>query len=808
MRGNCTQFPLSAVAPTASRLLPLCRESIIEQYAEEQPVSYCLRSTLPLLLCGAVLGAGAQELRVSTRSDWQRWSMPEGALAATRQGLEAVQVRRDVDVVADAPGFGGGIRGAGTDLAGAPMLMDGDLATAWEPGAADPPKEWWVEVDLGRVVSAAAIQLSFDPQGPPLAFFKVLTSDGEPFFTNANSIIPGTVRYNGRNTFSFNQEHELRLDFGLKPLRYIRVQADEAIPGVRLAEVQVRSVGDNLSLGIHQRGGSVGIISEVGSKTRELIESAGISNTLIDGDITSYWGVAHRGGYGLQAEAQVAQFEFDLGALFWVDRVRILGDPSGLPPGGVDQLRGRNYAFNFLWYNLLGSDGSRAPDGSLRWVPLGELLSDPRNLQGVRHFDEQFPLQRLRYVRLFFPMTDDRQWSFNGRIGTTAEFQIFGEGYPAEALATSPIYDLGGPAVVSAIDWEAQVPPGARVELRTRTGNLLDERYVFFDKNGEEVTQKKWEKLIPSFRGPIDTLRIAGTDWSPWSRPYERPGQEFASPGPRRYVQVEARLLSEDPLQAAALKSLTLRYGPPLAQQTWAEVAPAQALPGQPTDFTYYLRATLSSESRGFDQILLHSSAGVEVLGLRLDGAAVALTPVAQEGGVRLDLPQVLRRSALIEVDFRSTLFLSQTRFDAYLLNSGLGEAVRQQADAGNANPEVASEAVAVALPASSRLIDQLRLSPPLFTPNGDGIGDRLSLEFNLLMFYQPRPLRVDIFDLGGRKRRCLSQAEALAGQVGVEWDGLDEAGRLVPPGLYVLRVEAEGDAQTERASRLVGVAY
>lgn len=75
-------------------------------------------------------------------------------------------------------------------------------------------------------------------------------------------------------------------------------------------------------------------------------------------------------------------------------------------------------------------------------------------------------------------------------------------------------------------------------------------------------------------------------------------------------------------------------------------------------------------------------------------------------------------------------------------------------------------------------------------------------------MFYQPRPLRVDIFDLGGRKRRCLSQAEALAGQVGVEWDGLDEAGRLVPPGLYVLRVEAEGDAQTERASRLVGVAY
>jgi hypothetical protein len=714
-----------------------------------------------------------------------------------------------VDAVADAPQFGGGIRGAGTDLAGAPALLDGDPATAWVPSAAAPFKDWWVEVDLGRVVSARRIEIAFDSQGPPLEFFKVLTSDGEPFFTSANSIIPGTVRFNGRTNFSYNQQHLIQIDFGLNPLRYLRIQADEALPGVRLAEVRVRSVGDNLSLGIRRRGGSVGIVSEVGSKTRELIESAGISNTLIDGDITSYWGVAHRGGGGHQAEAQLAQFEFDLGALFWVDRVRILGDPSGLPPGGgIDLVRGRVLAFNFLWYHLFGSDGSRAPDGSLRWVKLGELLSDPKNLQGVIHFEERFPLQKLRYLRLLFPMTDENQVAFNGRIGTTAEFQIFGEGYPAETMALSPIYDLGTLAVVSALDWQAQVPLGSRVELRTRTGNLLEENRVYHNKDGEEVTQKKWEKLIPSFRGPVDTLRIPGPDWSPWSRPYDGPGQEFASPGPRRYVQVEARLFSEDPQQAAALESLTLLYGPPLAQETRAEVSPAQALPGQPSDFTYYLLATLSAQSRGFDQILLHSSAGMEFTGLRLDGAAVAAKAVAQEGGVRLELPQMVRRSALVEIDFRSTLFLNQTRFDAFLLNSALGEAVRQPADPGDAHPQVASEAVAVALPTGSRLIDQVRLSAPLFTPNGDGVGDRLGLEFNLLMFYLPRPLRVEVFDLGGRKLRSLSQAEAAAGRVGLEWDGRDEGGRLVPPGLYLLRVEAEGDAQTEMVSRLVGVAY
>lgn len=772
-------------------------------------MSHRCRLVLLLILWCSPLRAGAEEVRVLTQRDWQRWSLPEGALAATGRGLEATLVRRDVDAVADAPDFGGGIRGVGTDLRGAPGLMDGDPATTWAPSATDPLKDWWVELDLGRVVSASSIQVTFDPQGPPLAFFKVLTSDGEPFFSNANSILPGTVRYNGRTSFSFNQEHAIQIDFGLKPLRYIRIQADEAVPGVRIAAVQVKSVGDNLSLGIRRRGGGVSIISEVGSRTRELVESAGISNTLIDGDITTYWGVAHRGGSGLQAEAQRAQFEFDLGALFWVDRVRILGDPSGLPPGGgVDLVRSRVGAFNFLWYQLSGSDGSRAPDGSLRWVQLGELLSDPKNLQGMIHFDEQFSLQKLRYLRLFFPMTDENQVAFNGRIGTTAEFQIFGEGYPAEVVALSPIYDLGSSAVVSTVDWQARAPAGTRVELRSRTGNLLDERYVFHNKDGEEVTQKKWEKLIPSFRGPIDTLRIAGSDWSAWSRGYDHPGQEFASPGPRRYTQVEARLFSDDPLQAASLESLTLHYGPPLALETRAEISPAQALPGRPSDFTYYLRATLSAESKGFDRILLQSSAGLEFVGLRLDGVAVTAKAVTQEKGVRLDLPQLVRRSALVEIDFRSTLFLNQTRFDAFLLNSALGEAVRQQVDAGDASPQVVSEAVAVTLPADSRLIDGLRLSTPLLTPNGDGIGDRLGLEFNLLRFYLPRPLRVDIYDLGGRQLRSLSQAEAAAGRVGLEWDGRDQSGQLVPPGLYLLRVQAEGDAQTETVNRLVGVAY
>jgi len=766
-------------------------------------------TALSLALWAAQTPALAEELRIASQRDWEAWSLPGDALRVEGGRMAPTLVRRGVDAVADAAAFGGGIRGAGTDLANAGRLIDGDPNTAWSPRPEDPLEKWWIEVDLGRVVSATGIRLFFAPDSPPFEFFKVLTSDGEPFFSNANSIIPGTVRYNGRTPFSFNQERLIEIDFGLDPLRYIRIQADQLSPGVRLSELQVETVGDNLSLGIHRRGGSVGIISEVGSKTRELIESAGISNTLIDGDITSYWGVAHRGGYGLQAEAQFAQFEFDLGALFWVDRVRILGDPSGLPPGGgIDLVRSRILAFNFLWYQLFGSDGSRAPDGSLRWTLLGELLSDPRNLQGIIHFEERFPLQQLRYLRLYFPMTDERQWSFNGRIGTTAEFQIFGEGYPAEAVALSPLYDLGSSAVVAAVEWQADAPPSTRIEIRSRTGNLLDERQVFHNKDGEEVTQKKWEKLIPAFRGPVDTLRIPGADWSPWSRPYERSGQEFESPTPRRYVQLEARFLAEEPHRAAALEAIALRFGPPLAQETRGEISPVQAVPGQPGDFTYYLRAILAADSRGFDQVLLRSSAGMEFRGLRLDGVAVAADTERVEGGFKLKLGQTLRRSTLAEIDFRSTVFLNQTRFDAFLLNNSLGEAIRQQVDPGDAAAQIASEAVSVSLPAGNRMIDIVDLSPRIITPNGDGIGDGLRLEFNLLMFFLPRPLRLGIYDLSGRQVRSLSEAEATAGQVSAEWDGRDAAGERVPPGIYLLRVEAEGDAQAQTVSRLIGVAY
>ena len=149
----------------------------------------------------------------------------------------------------------------------------------------------------------------------------------------------------------------------------------------------------------------------------------------------------------------------------------------------------------------------------------------------------------------------------------------------------------------------------------------------------------------------------------------------------------------------------------------------------------------------------------------------------------------------------------NQTRFDALLFNSNL-EGQVQQVDAGNANEAVASETVAVALPADPGLLDDLTISTLVLTPNSDGVGDRLALAFNLLKVLDPRTVRVAIFDLTGRRVHLLSEEEQVAGPVALEWDGRDHTGSLVAPGNYVLRVEISGDARTERVSRIVSVAY
>jgi flagellar basal-body rod modification protein FlgD len=71
-----------------------------------------------------------------------------------------------------------------------------------------------------------------------------------------------------------------------------------------------------------------------------------------------------------------------------------------------------------------------------------------------------------------------------------------------------------------------------------------------------------------------------------------------------------------------------------------------------------------------------------------------------------------------------------------------------------------------------------------------------------VLSLEAPGAVTVDVHDSRGRRVRRLHAGPLPAGRHGFAWDGLDEAGRAAPPGVYFVRALAA----TGQASRKVVV--
>ncbi|MBK8167779.1 MAG: T9SS type A sorting domain-containing protein [bacterium] len=64
-------------------------------------------------------------------------------------------------------------------------------------------------------------------------------------------------------------------------------------------------------------------------------------------------------------------------------------------------------------------------------------------------------------------------------------------------------------------------------------------------------------------------------------------------------------------------------------------------------------------------------------------------------------------------------------------------------------------------------------------------------------------PARVSVVDAAGRQVATLLQQPLDAGRHQVEWDGLDDAGRAAPSGIYLIRVEGGGAAAATKVALL-----
>ena len=839
----------------------------------------------------------ANQVVVNSRTHWQNWGSPPGVLELGADGSVRPQnLRRDINAVQDIVDYlrlrtperikkepediiplDAVFAGATANMADVPNLFDGDMTTYWEPNAAsvdsDLASQWWFVVDLGRLVMAKKIVLKFvdEGMGDPFLQFDVLASQGNKPKGNSRAELPEfgtllrTLRPNKeQRVFEIDLE-QVEVDFAGTGLRFVQVVVTgsdfdrgqelsqveyEALPSAeqgaidyfkllsgnretpveqsvydrleaerrgsiryyrkerpRLAELEVLAEGDEILSGMLDRGG-------FGTAT----QTASISN-MIDGEIESKVQFITTFGRGSLTSPEGNVF-FDLGAFYWIDAFR-------MGYGGSV----------FSDYRLDFSDGSLEADGSLKWLTAVERSQTSAgratNLSFGTYEGNDFDRLKARFFRLVWRQFE-AGGGFGGRTGQPAEIQLYGRGYQPEVTLTSDLVRLGDSRNLFSIEWDADTPPGTSVILQTRTGNELDEVLRYFKKDGVEVTEAEYNKLLSIFRGDTVGKEVAGSDWSDWSQPYEvANGSPITSPSPREFLEIRAVLLSEDPEVAATLRSIRLNFTNPVAQGLAGEVAPfrVESL-GEEQRFSFYVRPDFTRQDPGFDEMLLVAPSDMnlrfdgfygggeeELAGEDMAGMVIADAEVMPTAGDSLHLafPAIGPNSGVdvLRLDFTTALFSTGAVLEASLQNGAATTGGWQRVDPGEAVGEIVSNTTTlVGAVKQGALLQEVEVEPAAFSPNGDGINDQAQFRFKVVKVSDDSPVEVLIHDLRGRLvRRLVEQRGLSTGAYGMAWDGRDDDGVTVPPGVYVARLRVDTD--TEGASignaeiyRTIAVAY
>ena len=559
-----------------------------------------------------------------------------------------------------------GISRVGSNPEAAANILDGDPNTFWEPDFNDPIEDWWVEVDLGRSLPVDELVLNFvdESLGNPFRQFRIMSAPfqkilnheankisfrrkggtkgsnqdqrvfsfkmnqfkadpnwigetvqviriivtdskfgrskliSEEEWSALNPADRGDVIYFIKNQQGLEELVEKSVYDGLSPERqgkiehYIRERP-------RLADIQVWGFGDNLSPELAAGGGSAAFYGRNDSfSPAPAFDGDGGTNF-----IHLVW----------SSTVDRGVLVVDMGATFWLDTFRM---SSSLPRLQIDG------------YVLRGSDGSRDFSGRIKWQRISPRTRE-HNLEDLfeHMMDVYQPSPKVRFLEITIVSDDPRRRGGYAAGPNVSEYQLFSSGYPAAVELVSDLIELPGPRNFGGITWESETPPGTTLEVRTRTGDMLAKKIGYYDKGGTEITADAWKNLIGSFKGPADTTFIPTRGWSPWSRAYQNSGDPVTSPGLRRFMQIQVKMITTDPNAAAAIQSIGIEMAVPPARLILAEMWPIDIpTPGIVDTFEVFIQPRFiespsASRSTGFDEILLTmpASQSMELLEVGLD---------------------------------------------------------------------------------------------------------------------------------------------------------------------------------------------
>ena len=395
------------------------------------------------------------------------------------------------------------------------------------------------------------------------------------------------------------------------------------------------------------------------------------------------------------------------------------------------------------------------------------------------------------------------------------EIEIYAKDFVEQATYISNILDFGQLMAWGDLRWSGRQDPKARILIQSRSGQDDDPNLFWrFTGRGDEkipVSRTTYAKLA---RGERADTGYDRANWTFWSAPYafaDSNGTPIVSLSPRRYLQLKVDILPQDD-DSGQMDFLEVRASPPVATQLVGEIWPVEVAVGQPQQFTYVLRPTLGVDSGGFDRLEVATPARLgPVTQVRIGDEPVSYTvEVADPHRVIVSIPRLTAQDsgALVEVVFEAEVLRYGSTFSVRVWNSALPLEVPQSVQEGDATPVYEDNRVWVATKAEHQGVLQMSRKPTVLTPNGDERNDEVGLGYSLVELTDPSWVEVAVWDLSGRRVRGVYEGWDGVGVYERVWDGRDESGRLVPPGLYLYRVSVEADHQRVEQAGLLHVVY
>ena len=370
-----------------------------------------------------------------------------------------------------------------------------------------------------------------------------------------------------------------------------------------------------------------------------------------------------------------------------------------------------------------------------------------------------------------------------------AEVEVYGGGFLSAGTFTADVSDFGVATAKNfgKVSWAADIPEGTELTMQFRTG---------------------------ATSSPNDS-------WSAWTEALDKNGGVLLKlPEPRRYFLYLVMLTTENPGVSSRLTGFEVDFGTPVADSVTGEVVRDDSEAAEPgaladdevpvgvaTSFLFDLQADIGSGS-GFEAVNLEFPNQAQIEKVSVDGIALtqgmeySLEEDARTVAILFD--ERIEADADIQVGFSTVLFDEFNSFTGSVVDLALPENPQQIEASGSRDDALGIFGVGLIEEVFDK--GQLEVAPNPFSPNGDNRFDVVQFKYELAKIGIPRPVTLRIFDLSGRSVRRIDLMQKSGSHL-LEWDGRDDDGDVVAPGLYLFQVDVDSGEEVS-FNGAVGVSY